>query len=174
MQVEKDLFKSFKVCFCVWKGQLLGHVVSKQGMQMSADKISAVMKAKAPTSATKVSSFMGYVNLYCRFVERFATIAIPLYELTQKDVKFHWSNQCQQAFEQLKIIIASEPILRQPNWDVIFHVHVDASGVALGSILAQPDDKLDFPVYFASQIFSKAEQGYSTTERETLGIIFGV
>ena len=164
----------FKCVFCVWKGQLLGHVVSKQGMQMSADKVSAVMKAKAPTSATKVSSFMGYVNFYRRFVEHFAAIAIPLYELTQKDVKFHWSDQCQQAFEQLKTIIASEPILRQPNWDVIFHVHVDASGVALGSILAQPDDKLDFPVYFASRRFSKAEQGYSTTEREALGMIFSV
>ena len=102
---------------------------------MSADKVSADMKAKEPTSTTKVSSFMGYVNFYRRFIERFAAIAIPLYELIQKDVKFHWSDQCQQAFEQLKTITANEPILRQPNWDVIFHVHVDASGVALGSIL---------------------------------------
>ena len=164
----------FKCVFCVWKGQLLGHVVSKQGMQMSSDKVSAVLKAKAPATATEVSSFMGYVNFYRRFVENLAAIAIPLYELTQKEVKFHWSDQCQQAFEQLKLAIASEPILRQPNWEVIFHVHVDASGIALGSILAQPDGKLDFPVYFASRRFSKAEQGYSTTEREALGMVFSV
>ena len=118
---------------------------------MSAHKVSAVLKAKAPTTATKVSSFMGYVNFYQRFVENLAAIAIPLYELTQKDVKFHWSDQCHQAFEQLKIAIASEPILRQPNWEVIFHVHVDASGIALGSILAQPDGKLDFPVVLCQQ-----------------------
>lgn len=57
---------------------------------------------------------------------------------------------------------------------MIFHVHVDAFGVALGSILAQPEGKMDFPVYFASQRFSKAEQGYSTTEREALGMVFSV
>ena len=74
----------------------------------------------------------------------------------------------------MKAIIASEPILRQPNWEIIFHVHVDASGIALGSILAQPDGKMDFPVYFASRRFSKAEQGYSTTEREALGMVFSV
>lgn len=51
-------------------------------------------------------------------------------------------------------------------------MHVDASGLALGSILAQPEDKLDFPVYFASRRFCKAEQGYSTTEREALGMVF--
>ena len=69
-------------------------------------------------------------------MENFAAMAIPLYELTQKDVKFTWSRECQLAFDQLKTIIASEPILRQPNWETIFHVHVDASGIALGSILA--------------------------------------
>ena len=164
----------FKCVFCVWKGQLLGHIVSKNGMQMSADKVSDLINAKAPNSVTEVSSFLGYANFYRRFVEHFAAIAIPLYELTQKDVKFQWTPECQRAFEQLKSIIASEPILRQPNWDIIFHVHVDASGIALGSILAQPDGKVDFPVYFASRRFSKAEQGYSTTEREALGMVFSV
>ena len=71
-------------------------------------------------------------------------------------MKFNWSEHCQQAFNQLKAIIASEPILKQPNWETIFHVHVNASGIALGSILAQPDGKMDFPIYFASRRFSKA------------------
>ena len=75
---------------------------------------------------------------------------------------------------QLKVSIASEPILRQPNWDIIFHVHVHASRIALGSILAQPEGKVDFLVYFASRRFSKAEQGYSTTDWEALGMVFSV
>ncbi|MCO5586775.1 hypothetical protein L7F22_040717 [Adiantum nelumboides] len=78
----------------------------------------------------------------------------------------------QESFQALKDAISSKPILRQPNWEVIFHVHVDASGVAMGAILAQPEGKADYPVYFASRRFSKAEQGYSTTEREALGMVF--
>ena len=107
-------------------------------------------------------------------MEQFAALAIPLYELTQKDVKFNWTEQCEEAFTSLKKIIAKEPILRQPDWEKVFHVHVDASGIALGSILAQPEGKLDFPVYFVSRRFSKAEQGYTTTEREALGMVFSV
>ena len=66
----------------VWKGQLLGHNVSQQGMQMSPDKLTAIINAKAPIFVTKVSLFLGYANLYRRFVEQFSAIAIPLYELT--------------------------------------------------------------------------------------------
>ena len=51
---------------------------------------------------------------------------------------------------------------------------MDASDIALGSILAQPYGRLDFLVYYASRRFSKAEQGYTTTEWEALGMIFVV
>ena len=64
------------------------------------------------------------------------------------------------------------PSLGNPTGTQSFMFHVDASGIALGSILAQPDGKMDFPVYFASRRFSKAEQGYSTTERKALGMVF--
>lgn len=78
--------------------------------------------------------------------------------------------KCEAIFIELKRIIVSEPILRQSNWDVIFHVHVDDSRLALGSILAQLEDKVDFPVYFTSIRFSKVEHGY--LQREALGMIF--
>ena len=151
--------ESIQVCLLCMERPVIGSHCVSAGMQMSPDKVTTIINAKAPISVTEVSSFLGYANFYRRFVEQFAAIAIPLYELTQKDVKFTWSVECQKAFDQLKAIIASEPILRQPNWETIFHVHVDASGIALGSILAQPDGKMDFPVYFASRRFSKAEQG---------------
>lgn len=74
----------FKCVFCVWKGQqlLLGHIVSYKGMQMSPDKVSDILNAKSPTTVIEVSSFLGFANFYRRFVDQFAAIAIPLYELT--------------------------------------------------------------------------------------------
>ncbi|MCO5604386.1 hypothetical protein L7F22_058551 [Adiantum nelumboides] len=105
-------------------------------------------------------------------MDMFATKAIVLYILTQKDVKFIWTSECQESFQALKDAVSSKPILKQPDWDVIFHVHVDASSVAMGAILAQLDGKADYLVYFASQRFNKAEQGHSTTEKEALGMAF--
>ncbi|MCO5602086.1 hypothetical protein L7F22_056214 [Adiantum nelumboides] len=156
----------------VWKEQLRGHVVSRNGIEMAADKITSIQQAKPPKNVSELSSFLGYIKLFRRFIHMFATKAIVLYILTQKDVKFIWTLECQESFQALKDAVSSKPILRQPNWEVIFHVHVDALGVAMGAILVQPDGKDDYPVYFVSRRFSKAEQGYSTTEREALGIGF--
>ena len=97
-----------------------------------------------------------------------------MYALTKKEVEFVWNEDCQKGFEAIKQLVSSKPILRQPQWDRVFHVHVDASGKALGAILAQPDGETDFPIYFASRRFSQAEQAYTTTEREALGMIFAV
>ncbi|MCO5546725.1 hypothetical protein L7F22_000161 [Adiantum nelumboides] len=117
----------FKSVFMVWKGQLLGHVVSKNGIEMAADKIKCIQQARPPNNVLELSSFLGYINFYRRFIHMFATKAIVLYILTQKDVKFIRTSECEESFQALRDAVSSKPILRQPNWDVIFHVHVDAS-----------------------------------------------
>jgi hypothetical protein len=75
----------------------------------------------------------------------------------------------------LKQKLVSAPILVPPNWDKDFDVYVDASNVAIGSILSQKDDSQhDQPIYFASRQLNAAEKNYSVTEREALGMIFSV
>ncbi|MCO5583449.1 hypothetical protein L7F22_037360 [Adiantum nelumboides] len=144
----------------------------ENGIEMVANKIKCIQQARPPKNVLELSSFSGYINFYRRFIHMFATKAIVLYGLTQKDVKFIWTLKCQESFQDLKVAVSSKPILRQPNWDVIFHVHVDASRVAMGAILAQPYGKANYPVSFASRRFNKAEQGYPTTEREALEMVF--
>ncbi|MCO5556271.1 hypothetical protein L7F22_009817 [Adiantum nelumboides] len=147
----------YKCLFRAFKGVLLGHVVSKDGIEMTQDKIKAIQEAVAPTNANETSSFLGYVNFYKRFVVKLAELANPMYVLMMKEATFVWNSKCQEGFENIKEIISRKPILKQPRWDVIFHVHVDASGIALGAILAQPEGEVDFPIYFASRRFSQAK-----------------
>jgi hypothetical protein len=65
---------------------------------------------------------------------------------------FQWTPECDKAFETLKEKLSTTPILIFPNWENEFHVHVDASGISLGAILAQPGDgAMDHPIYFASR-----------------------
>ena len=71
--------------------------------------------------------------------------------------------------------MTSAPILKSPDWNVIFHVHIDASNFAIGAILAQPREKnMDFPISYASRQLNSAEQNYTTTKREGLGMIYVV
>ncbi|MCO5547694.1 hypothetical protein L7F22_001145 [Adiantum nelumboides] len=115
---------------------------------------------------------MGHVGYYKRFILLFAEIARPLYKLL---IEFKWTEECDQAYEVLKKALDSAPILRAPDWNVIFHVHIDASNFAIGCVLTQPGEhKLDYPISFASRQLNDAEKNYTTTEREGLAMIYSV
>ena len=114
--------------------------------------------------------FMGHMNYYRRFMKDYAEIAKPMFSLINR---FEWTKEATTSFEKLKKLLASTPILRSPNWDLMFHVHTDAFGFAIGSILTQPrEHKMDYPIYFSSRQLNKAEQNYTTTEREGLAMIY--
>ena len=102
----------------------------------------------------------------------YAVIARPLYALI---TKFEWVEECEEAFKNLKEFLISAPILKSPDWNLIFHVHNDASNFAIGAILAQPGEKnMDFPISYASRQLNKAKQNYTTIEREGLGMVYAV
>ena len=89
----------------------------------------------------------------------------PLEELLKDDQEFIWTEKCQISFDKLKRKLVKAPILKFPNWSTKFHVHIDASGIAIGAILTQPgDDGMDYPIVYSSRKLNKAERNYSTTE----------
>jgi hypothetical protein len=88
---------------------------------------------------------------------------------------FSWKPECDQAFNILKEKLSISPILIYLNWKVEFHVHIDASGISLGAILAQPGEgNMDHPIYFSSRNLSQAERNYTTTEREGLAMVYAL
>ena len=99
----------------------------------------------------------------------------PLEELLREDQVFDWIEECNISFETLKRNLVEAPILRFLNWSIEFHIHIDASGLAIGAILTQPgDDGMDYPIVYSSRKLNKAERNYSTTEREALGMVFAL
>ena len=78
----------------------------------------------------------------------YAIIAKPLHKLI---TMFIWTKECEKSFCKLKACLTFAPILKSPDWNVIFHVHIDASKFGIGAILAQPgENNMDFPVWYAS------------------------
>ena len=105
---------------------------------------------------------MGHCGYYRTFIYMYAVIAKLLYALI---TEFNWTEQCEQSFNKLKECLTSAPILKSPDWNVIFHVHIDASNFAFEAILAQPGEKsMDFPISYASRQLNNVEQNYTTTE----------
>ena len=92
----------------------LGHVISKNGISVDPKKVEAVVEWNRPNNVTEIRSFLGLAGYYRRFVEGFSRLAVPLTRLTQKGVKFEWSEECEQSFQELKRRLVSTPILTIP------------------------------------------------------------
>ncbi|XP_047979237.1 uncharacterized protein LOC125221154 [Salvia hispanica] len=100
------------------------------------------------------------LGFYRRFIKDFSQIARPLTSLLAKDVNFHFSEECLQAFEILKKALVSAPVLIAPNWSQPLEIMCDASDVVVGSALGQ------------SRTLDPAQANYTTTEKEMLAVVY--
>ncbi|KAL6218691.1 hypothetical protein ACLB2K_011901 [Fragaria x ananassa] len=163
---ETNLVLNWEKChFMVNQGIVLGHIVSSRGIEVDKYKINIVRHLPIPTSVRDVRSFLGHAGFYRRFIKDFSKIALPLSSLLQKDVPFHFDAECKEAFERLKTMLTSAPIMAPPDWSFPFKLMCDASDYAVGAVLVQRRDKQPYAIYYASRTLNDAQQNYTTTEK---------
>ncbi|CAL9000839.1 unnamed protein product [Prunus brigantina] len=109
-----------------------------------------------------------------RFIKDFSKISTPMCRLLQKDVPFVFDDECEKAFDHLKELLTSAPIIVPPDWSLPFELMCDASDYALGAVLGQRKDKKPHVIYYASRTLNDAQLNYSTTEKELLAIVFAL
>ncbi len=154
---------------------LLGHVIGASGVAVDSDKVEVIRNAPTPTNITELRSFLGLAGYYRRLVKDFSEIAAPLHAGTSAKTKFQWDDQMQSAFEALKDILTTSPVLGYPDFDKKFIVETDASAVALVAVLSQEDDDGSVhPLRFASRTMNTTERNYDVCEREALAVIFAL
>ena len=118
---------------------------------------------------------MGHKRYYRKFIKGYAQITAPMEKMLRKDTKFQWNDECQHGLDTLKEKMVTAPILVFPDWEKTFHVHVDASTIALGAILVQPGvGDLDHPIAFASRRLSDSKHNYNMIEREGLEMVYAL
>ena len=149
----------------------LGHVINKEGIQPDPKKLAAVREWEPPTDVTGVRSFVAFCNYYRKFVQNFAEVARPLYLLTSKGLNFTWTEELDKAFRTLKKRLLEAPILAFPNFDLPFTIDTDAIDTALGAVLSQVIDGIEYTIAFESRVLTKTEVNYATTKREALGVV---
>ena len=170
--IDNNLYAKLQKCeFDKSKVEFLGYILSGDGVETDPKKIKSVTEWPTPTCVKDVQRFVGLCNYYRRFVKNFALIAKPLHNLTKKNIKFKWDNDCEQAFQKLKQCLSCSPILMHPNPQKPYILECDASNYAIGSILSQYDeDHKLHPVAYFSRSLSNTEINYSITEKELLAI----
>ncbi|XP_054792441.1 LOW QUALITY PROTEIN: uncharacterized protein LOC129298065, partial [Prosopis cineraria] len=170
---ETNLVLNWEKChFMVKEGIVLGHRVSKNGLEVDRAKISVIEQLPPPTNVKGVRSFLGHAGFYHRFIKDFSKIVKPLCTLLEKDAEFKFDDSCLKAFEELKKRLVSAPIMMAPDWSLPFIVMCDASDFAVGAMLGQKKEKVLHPIYYASRTLDDAQENYTTTEKELLAVVF--
>ena len=153
----------------------LGHIVGQGQVRPLDAKIQTIVKYPIPTSRKELARFLGMAGYYRNFCLNFSDIAAPLTNLLSKKVKFVWTDDCQLAFDKVKLLLQKSPVLKSPDYEKPFKLIIDSSDVGTGSVLVQEaSDGLDHPVSYFSKKFLKYQKNYSVVEKETLGLVLAL
>jgi hypothetical protein len=168
LKLKKCLFAQTSMIF-------LGFKVTGEGITADPRKVEAMVNYPTPKSKLNIQETMGLFQYYKRFVPDFARIAIPLYQLTQKDVPFEWNSERDCAFKMLKAYLSTPPILAYPDFELPFILLTDACHYGLGAILSQKDEHgRERVISYASRVIHKHEKNWPIIEKEGLAVVWGL
>jgi hypothetical protein len=145
----------------------LGHVLSAEGVAVDPVKVRDILDWKPPTTVHHVLSFLGMAGYYRRFIPNFSKISKPITELLKIQVKFIWSSECEKAFQTLKRLLTTAPVLAQPDIEKSFDVYCDACGTGIGCVLMQEGRV----IAYASRQLKHHEEHYPTHDLELAAVV---
>ena len=168
--------------FCL-ELQVLGFVISAQGVHVDRSKLIGMSDVPLPCTGKEMQAFLGFCNYFRRHVPGVATLSAPL-DVLRHAVKFTLHDDQVAAYRSLVDMLQQTPILALPDFSRSFGLATDASSTGLGACLIQPPmaqstwgplpDQFSQHIAFFSRTLSKSERSYSATHRELLAIIFGL
>ena len=152
-----------------------GHRADAEGLHTTTEKLEAITKAPAPKNVRELRSFLGLLNYYGKFLPNLATLLHPLNRLLQKDRKWKWSAECDQAFQSAKDALTSSKVLVHYDPALPLKLAADASAYGVGAVISHVlSDGTERPIAFASRTLSPSETNYTQLEKEALALIFGI
>lgn len=149
----------------------LGHVVGKDGIRPNPSVTESIREWQKPKNVKDVQKFLGLCNYYRQFICKFSEVAAPLSKLTQKNINFIWSEECDTSFQKLKAALCNAPILAYPKPTGDYILDTDASNIGIGGVLSQIQDGKEVVISYGSKKLDKQQQRYSVTRRELLAVV---
>ena len=160
LQNNQLYVKGSECQFGVTEVHYLGHIVSSEGVGVDEEKIQAIVEWPMPRNLKALRGFLGLCGYYRRFIREYSYVAAPLTRLTKKNA-FNWDESAQLAFEQLKRVLTTPPVLALHDFNLPFIIECDASATRVGAVLMQRGH----PIAFISQELRSPVKWSSAYER---------
>jgi hypothetical protein len=165
---DHQLYAKFRKCaFWLKEVPFFGHVISAEGITIDPSKVQEVLDWTYLRSVTQIRSFLQLTGYYRRFIPNFSKIVKPITKLLEKETKFKWNPQCEEAFLTLKQLLTTALVLVQSNIEKPFVVSYDASSTGIGGVLMQ-DDRV---IAYASRQLQRHEEHYPTHDLELFAVV---
>jgi hypothetical protein len=162
-----------KCAFGVSAGKFLGFLVHQRGIDVDPARSSAIATMKPPTTHKELKSFLGKLSYIRRFIPGLAAVTSTFAPLLKKGASFHWSTECQEAFEKVQNIMTKLPTVCAPIPEKSLRLYLASNSQAIGALIAQENDNgVEQPIYYVSRTLKDAESRYSGAERSCLALIY--
>ncbi|GAU33358.1 hypothetical protein TSUD_364830 [Trifolium subterraneum] len=160
-----------KCSFGVQAGKFLDFLLTHGGIEANPDKCQAIINMRSPTSVKEVQQLTGRITALSRFLSCSGEKACHFFSTLKKSERFTWSPECEEAFQKLKVLLASTPILTRPEQGKTLYLYLAVSETALILALVQEVEGEEKSVYFMSRMLRGAETRYQKIERLCLAVV---
>ena len=162
--MDKCQFFKDSVTFC-------GHIIDRDELHKTPDKIQAITNAPKPENITQLKSFLGLVNSYDKFLPDLATVLNPLHRLLHKGQQWKWDQSCEDAFRKVKDLVTSEQVLTHYDPEKSIKLAFDALTYGIRAVISHIIEGHEKPIAFASRTLNPEEKKFAQVNKEALGLI---
>ncbi|XP_057417380.1 uncharacterized protein LOC130711680 [Lotus japonicus] len=157
-----------KCSFGILGGKFLGFMVTSSGIEVNPDKCKAIVNMKSPSNIREVQRLTGRLAALSRFLPKAGDRAVPFFACLKKNTTFQWTGACEEAFQQLKELLASPPMLAKPTPGIPLILYLAVTEAAVSTVLLQEENKQYKIIYFVSHTLQGAEARYQKIEKPIL------
>ena len=171
--IKKEGFRlKFKKCtFAASSVRYLGHIIGENTVTPLKDNIISIKNFPTPTTQKQIRQFLGKINFYHEYIEKSSILLDPLHKLLRKNVKFIWTEECEESFRKIKEKLCDQPVLEIFDKDLPIKIYTDASLEGIGAILKQiQEDGKEKPVAYFSKKLNETQKRKKAIYLECLAI----
>ncbi len=155
--------------------KFVGHLVGRNGIRPDSRNVEKIKNVKVPKNTTELKRFLEIAQYYRQYINGYADLAGLLYDMLKENGPAVWGQAQQEAFDIIKVKLATEPIRAHLDFNKSFKLYTDASDTSLGAVLAQDDEEgKEKVIAYEARRLSVPERNYPTTEKECLAVVWAI